>query len=68
MTVADVMFTAGGSSVMCVDIPIVDDLVAESCVEMFGVTITSDGERVVDPTDMVIVQIVDDDGEEIRIK
>ena len=66
MEVADVMFTADGPSVICADISIVDDQVAENCVEMFGVTITSDGERVIDPSDMVVMQIIDDDGEELE--
>ena len=67
MEVGDVMFTAGGPRELCLSVPVVDDLVPEVCVEMFGVTITSDGERVFDPPDMVVVQIVDDDGMSVDI-
>ena len=63
MEVDDIVFSIGGPRIICVAIPIVDDLVSENCAEMFGSTITSEDERVNDPTDMVIIQIDDDDGE-----
>ena len=62
MAIPDETFTAGGPSVICAPISIIDDDIAENCVEMFGITVTSDGERVIDPTDMVVVQIIDDEG------
>ena len=60
--VADIMFTQNGPSVICVAIPIIDDLVAENCAEVFGVTVTSDDEGVNDAPTMAMIQIDDDDG------
>ena len=67
LEVDDIVFIEGGPRVMCVAITILNDEVAENCAEMFGATITSGDERVNNPTDMVIVQIDDDDGERIEL-
>lgn len=68
LAIPDETFTAGGPSVICAPITIVDDIIPENCVEMFGVTVTSDGERVNDPTDMIVVQIIDDDGKYLFLR
>ena len=56
------MFTSGGPTEMCFQIPILDDATAENCAKTFLVLLSSDDAGIGNQA-MVQIQILDDDGE-----
>lgn len=55
------MFTQGGDTQICFQVSILDDSVAENCVESFAVTLSS-GDAAIGSPSQEQIQISDDDG------
>ena len=61
-TPSTVTFGAGSESVQCVEIPLEEDSLTETCSELFSYQFVSSEQRALLPSPNADIQIIDDDG------